>query len=128
MSAHETRVLIIDDDAHLRETLAEALDLEGYLCMQAGTAKEGLDAAKTRNPRVVICDIQLPDSSGFQICQDLRKFSRQMVVILMSGRFLSSEEKTQGFSLGADEYLTKPFDIKGLSVRIRQLLGRAPGR
>lgn len=128
MSAHETRVLIIDDDAHLRETLAEALDLEGYQCMQAGTAKEGLDAAKTRNPRVVICDIQLPDSSGFQICQDLRKFSRQMVVILMSGRFLSSEEKTQGFSLGADEYLTKPFDIKGLSIRIRQLLGRASGR
>ena len=124
----QTHVLIIDDDPHLRETLAEALDLEGYVCMQAGTAKEGIDTAKKRNPRVVICDIQLPDSSGFQICQELRKYSRQMIVILMTGRFLSSEEKTQGFSLGADEYLIKPFNIKELSIRIKQLLGNSKGR
>jgi len=121
-------ILIIDDDAHLRETLAEALDLEGYECFQAGSAREGLEMAHSRKPQVVVCDIQLPDSSGFQICQDLRKMSRGTVLILMSGRFLSSEEKTQGFSLGADEYLTKPFDIRELSIRIRQLLGRVSGR
>src|SRR4051812_34972823 len=124
----KTTILIIDDDAHLRETLAEALDLEGYHCHQAGTAKEGLDAAKARKPKVVICDIQLPDSSGFQICQELRRSSKALVLILMSGRFLSSEEKSQGFSLGADEYLTKPFDLKELSIRIKQLLARAGQR
>lgn len=69
-------------------------------------------------------DIQLPDSSGFQICQELRKYSKEMILIMMTGRFLSAEEKTQGFELGADEYLTKPFDLQELSIRIRQLLTR----
>ena len=118
------KVLIIDDDAHLRESLAEVLDLEGFTCFEAGNAKNGIDSAKKNNPDVVILDIQLPDSSGFQICQELRKMSREFVLIMMTGRFLSAEEKTQGFSLGADEYLTKPFDIAELCVRIRQLLTR----
>ncbi len=118
------KLLIIDDDAHLRESLAEVLDLDGFECHQAGDAKEGIAAAQKLSPDVVIMDIQLPDSSGFQICQELRKRSKTMILIMMTGRFLSSEEKTQGFELGADEYITKPFDLAELSVRIKQLLSR----
>lgn len=118
------RILIIDDDTHLRESLAEVLDLEGFNCFEAANAKNGIDSAKKNNPDVVIMDIQLPDSSGFQICQELRKMSKELILIMMTGRFLSTEEKTQGFSLGADEYLTKPFDIAELCIRIRQLLTR----
>jgi DNA-binding response OmpR family regulator len=118
------KVLVIDDDAHLREGLAEVLDMEGFTCLEAGNAKSGIDAAKKNNPDVVIMDIQLPDSSGFQICQELRKHSKDFILIMMTGRFLSAEEKAQGFSLGADEYLTKPFDIRELCIRIRQLLSR----
>lgn len=120
-----TTLLIIDDDAHLRESLAEVLELDGFECLQASAAGEGIAAAKKHNPRVVIMDIQLPDSSGFQICQELRKHSKDMILIMMTGRFLSAEEKTQGFQLGADEYLTKPFDLQELSIRIRQLLTRS---
>ncbi|MBI4801232.1 MAG: response regulator transcription factor [Elusimicrobia bacterium] len=118
------KILIIDDDAHLRDSLSEVLELEGFGCLLAGNARAGIDSAKKHNPDVVIMDIQLPDSSGFQICQELRKHSRDFVLIMMTGRFLSAEEKTQGFSLGADEYITKPFDIQELSIRIRQLLSR----
>jgi len=118
------KVLVIDDDAHIRESLVEVLDLEGFTCIEAGNAKAGIDAAKKQNPEVVIMDIQLPDSSGFQICQELRRYSKDFVLIMMTGRFLSAEEKAQGFSLGADEYLTKPFDIQELCLRIRQLLSR----
>ena len=122
------RLLIIDDDAHLRESLAEVLELEGFDCVQAGTAHSGIEAAQKADPDVVIMDIQLPDSSGFQICQTLRKRSRQTILIMMTGRFLSSEEKKQGFELGADEYITKPFDLAELSIRIKQLLSRrTPG-
>jgi DNA-binding response OmpR family regulator len=122
------KLLIIDDDAHLRESLAEVLELEGFDCHQAGTAQSGIEAAKKVDPDVVIMDIQLPDSSGFQICQTLRKRSRQTILIMMTGRFLSSEEKKQGFELGADEYITKPFDLAELSIRIKQLLSRrTPG-
>ena len=118
------KLLVIDDDAHLRESLAEVLELDGFECLQAGAAADGIATAKKNNPKVVIMDIQLPDSSGFQICQELRKHSREVILIMMTGRFLSAEEKTQGFELGADEYLTKPFDLQELSVRIRQLLSR----
>ncbi len=125
MADQTIKLLVIDDDAHLRESLAEVLELDGFDCLQAGAAKEGIDSAKANNPKVVIMDIQLPDSSGFQICQELRKYSKDMILIMMTGRFLSAEEKTQGFELGADEYLTKPFDLQELSIRIRQLLTRS---
>ncbi|MBI4351576.1 MAG: response regulator transcription factor [Elusimicrobia bacterium] len=118
------KILIIDDDTHLRESLAEVLDLEGFKCFEAGNARGGIESAKKNKPDVVIMDIQLPDSSGFQICQELRKFSKEFILIMMTGRFLSAEEKTQGLSLGADEYMTKPFDIPELCIRIRQLLTR----
>ena len=87
------KLLIIDDDAHLRESLAEVLELDGFECHQAGAAKEGIAAAQKIEPEVVIMDIQLPDSSGFQICQELRKRSKTVILIMMTGRFLSSEEK-----------------------------------
>ncbi|HAM35555.1 MAG TPA: hypothetical protein DEB40_01985 [Elusimicrobia bacterium] len=123
-----TKLLIIDDDAHLRESLAEVLELEGFECYQAGAAHAGIETAKKVDPDVVIMDIQLPDSSGFQICQTLRKRSRSTILIMMTGRFLSSEEKKQGFELGADEYITKPFDLAELCIRIKQLLSRrTPG-
>ncbi len=118
------KLLVIDDDAHLRESLAEVLELDGFECHQAGTAQSGIDTAVKVNPDVVIMDIQLPDSSGFQICQELRKRSKTTILIMMTGRFLSAEEKKQGFELGADEYMTKPFDLAELSVRIKQLLSR----
>ena len=120
----KTTVLVIDDDVNLRESLGEILEMEGFECTLAGSAKEGLKIAASKQPTVVIMDIQLPDSSGFQICQTLRKTSRPQILIMMSGRFSSSEEKAQGFGLGADEYVTKPFDPKELTARIRQLLSR----
>ena len=124
MTTKHPRLLIIDDDAHLRESLAEVLELDGFECHQAGAAKDGIAAASKLDPNIVIMDIQLPDSSGFQICQELRKRSKTTILIMMTGRFLSSEEKKQGFELGADEYITKPFDLAELSARIKQLLSR----
>lgn len=118
------KILIIDDDAHLREGLCEVLELEGWTSFASPNAKTGIELAKKNKPDVVIMDIQLPDSSGFQICQELRRYSKDVILIMMTGRFLSSEEKTQGFELGADEYITKPFDIRELLVRIRQLMSR----
>ncbi len=122
--AIKSRILIIDDDAHMRGSLADSLELEGFDCHQAANAKAGVESAQKNNPQTVIMDIQLPDSSGFQICQELRRASKDTILIMMTGRFLSAEEKTQGFALGADEYITKPFDLRELSVRIKQLLGR----
>ncbi len=119
-----SKILIVDDDANLRESLCENLELFGFECYEAKNAKEGLEVAKKNQPDVVIMDIQLPDSIGFQLCQEIKKSLKDIIIIMMSGRFLSSDEKTQGFTLGADEYITKPFDIQELVVRIKQLLSR----
>ncbi len=75
MAEQSIKLLVIDDDAHLCESLCEVLELDDFKCLKAGAAKEGIEAAKKNNPKVVIMDIQLPDSSGFQICQELRKYS-----------------------------------------------------
>jgi DNA-binding response OmpR family regulator len=120
----ETKILVVDDDANLRESLTESLELFGFKCFSSKNAKEGYEVVKKVMPDVVIMDIQLPDSIGFQLCQEIKKLSKDIVIIMMSGRFLSSDEKTQGFMLGADEYLTKPFDIQELVARIKQLLSR----
>lgn len=121
------KILIIEDDAHVRELLALQLEAAGFECHQAGTAQSGIDAAVKLSPDAVIMDIQLPDSSGFQVCSTLRKRSKKMVLIMMTARFLMLEEKTQGFELGADEYLTKPFAMAEITARIRQLLSRRQG-
>ena len=118
------KLLIIDDDDNLREGMVEVLELEGFECFEAATAKEGIEQALKEKPEAVICDIQLPDSSGFQIAQELRKKFKSIVLVMMTGRFLSSEEKTQGISLGADDYFIKPFNLPEVSARLKQLIER----
>lgn len=121
------KLLIIDDDDNLREGMVEVLELDGFDCFEAANAKEGIDCARKEKPDAVICDIQLPDSSGFQIAQELRKDFKDMVLVMMTGRFLSSEEKTQGINLGADDYFTKPFNLPEVAVRLKQLIKRKLG-
>ena len=121
-----TNIAIVEDDAGICEDLAQMIRETGDMAC-ACVCRNGR-AALHKIPRcptdIVIMDIQLPDSSGFQICQELRKRSKTVILIMMTGRFLSSEEKKQGFELGADEYITKPFDLAELSARIKQLLSR----
>ncbi|MBI5883572.1 MAG: response regulator transcription factor [Elusimicrobia bacterium] len=124
MPETKPKVLIIEDDAHVRELLALQLKAGGFECSQAGAAQSGIDAALKLDYDAVIMDIQLPDSSGFQVCATLRKRSKTVALVMMTARFLTAEEKAQGFELGADEYVTKPFDIAELLARLRQLLSR----
>ncbi|MDD2772800.1 MAG: response regulator transcription factor [Elusimicrobiales bacterium] len=118
-------ILVVDDDAKLGEGLCEVLELEGFVCARAATAQEAVRLAAQLKPSVVLTDLQLPDSNGFQLCQSVKKISRDTVIIMMTGRFLSTEEKTQGLQLGADDYITKPFDLRELSARIRSILARS---
>ena len=125
-----TTVAIVEDNAGICEELEQIIREDPgcscvCVCRNVQTALRKIPALA---PDVIIMDIQLPDSSGFQICQELRKRSKTVILIMMTGRFLSSEEKKQGFELGADEYITKPFDLAELSARIKQLLSRNASR
>jgi len=119
-----TRVLVIEDDAGMRESLKDLLSLEEFECDVADTGKKGLAMFQLNRPQLVVLDLQLPDISGYQLCQMLKKDPalRRVPVIMVSGRFTEPQDRIQGFELGADDYFAKPFDPVLFVARIKNLL------
>jgi DNA-binding response OmpR family regulator len=119
-----TKILVVDDDAGIRESIKDLLALDNFECTVAGSGEEGLALAIAEHPEMVVTDIQLPDMSGYQLCQTLKRdpLSRHVPVIMISGRFTEPEDRLQGFDLGADEFFSKPFDPRYFMARIRSIL------
>lgn len=117
-------ILIIEDDTTLRETLQINMKTIGYDVISAADGKKGLKLAKINMPRVVVLDIMLPSIDGFSLCEHLRSNNPDIIIILLTA--LGSEpEKLKGFSLGADDYMTKPFSVNELNARIKAHLKKA---
>ena len=119
-----TRILVIDDDAGMRESLTDLLSLEEFECDVAESGKKGLAMFQLNKPELVVLDLQLPDMSGYQLCQQFKKDPslRRVPVIMVSGRFTEPQDRIQGFELGADDYFAKPFDPVLFVARIKNLL------
>jgi DNA-binding response OmpR family regulator len=115
------RVLVIDDDASMRESLKDLLSLEQFDCDVAESGKMGLAMFELNAPELVVLDAQLPDVSGFQVCQVMKK-GLQVPVVMVSGRFTEPQDRVQGFELGADDFFTKPFDPMLFVARVKNLL------
>jgi DNA-binding response OmpR family regulator len=116
-------ILIVDDEAHIRELVAHYLTREGFTVEHAETGPLALDAFAKTQPSLVVLDIMLPGMSGTEVCREIRKTS--MVPILMLTARDDIVDKVVGFELGADDYLTKPFEPKELVVRVKALQRRA---
>ena len=119
------RVLVIDDDVAVHEVIHAYLEREGYIVYSATTGGEGLEITRLKQPALVILDLMLPDITGTEVCADIR--TRSDVPILMLTARSSLEERVEGFSEGADDYLVKPFSPRELVVRVKALLRRAGG-
>ncbi len=123
-----TRILVIEDERDLCELLDFNLKREGYETIIAHDGQEGLRKAQTLLPDMILLDLMLPGLSGFDVCRELRsgERTRDIPIIIISAK---SEETDQvvGFSLGADDYVTKPFAVKVLLSRIKALQRRAEG-
>ena len=115
-------ILIVEDEEHIANSLAGVLSDEGYNVFTAGTLKEGLVEAATRSPDLVVLDLALPDGDGLVILKEIRAYS-MLPVIVLSAR-INEEQKVQALDMGADDYLTKPFGISELLVRVRVQLRR----
>lgn len=116
-------ILIVEDDENLRLTLADNLGEEGYQVDHVGLGQHALKLAE-RNPYdILILDIMLPDMDGYRICQTLRKRKHPAKIIMLTARSLE-DDLLRGFDVGADDYLTKPYRLRELFVRIRALLRR----
>ncbi|HEY7326055.1 MAG TPA: response regulator transcription factor [Gemmataceae bacterium] len=122
------RILIIEDERGLTDVLEYNLKREGYETIVAHDGQEGLRKAQTLLPDLILLDIMLPGLSGFDVCRELRggDRTRDIPIIIISAK---SEETDQivGFSLGADDYVTKPFHVKVLLQRIKALQRRLEG-
>jgi DNA-binding response OmpR family regulator len=118
------KILVVDDDAGIRESLKDLLSLDDYDCAVAASAEEGLAMMASEKPQLVVTDVQLPDMSGYQLCQTLKRNpdSQDVPVIMISGCFTEPEDRIQGFQLGADEFFPKPFDPAYFAARVRSIL------
>jgi DNA-binding response OmpR family regulator len=117
------RVLIIDDDVAVHEIVRAYLEREGYIVYSATTGIDGLEITRLKQPALVVLDLMLPDIAGDQVCTELR--SRSDVPIVMLTARSTLEQRIAGFSVGADDYLAKPFSPRELVVRVKALLRRA---
>lgn len=120
-------VLLVEDEQELCLTLGDRLRSEGYTVDIAFDGDAGLDKA-TRQPfDLIILDVMLPLRSGFDLCTDIRRAGMMTPILLLTAR-AQTVEKIVGLKLGADDYVTKPFDTFELMARIEALLRRAPGK
>lgn len=119
----KTKLLVIDDAPDIVHFLKMALESEGYLVAVAHDAREGLRLAHHFHPDAVLLDIMMPGMDGWQMLSHLREFSDVPVIMLTA--LGGIENKVQGLDLGADDYITKPFDLSELRARVRSTLRRA---
>jgi DNA-binding response OmpR family regulator len=115
-------ILVVDDEPILRETLAEALDADGFRVVTAADGREALSRFREHQPDLVVLDLMLPELSGIEVCRIIRAESGVPIVMLTAKT--SELDKVVGLELGADDYVTKPFSLRELSARIRALLRR----
>ena len=117
------KILIVEDDKLLLNTLKFDLESDGFKVITANSYKEGLEISRGNNFDIALLDINLPDGDGFSICKAIKaRFSTP--VIFLTARDQEVDE-IKGFDLGADDYITKPFSLKLLKMRINAILKRA---
>jgi DNA-binding response OmpR family regulator len=116
-------ILVVEDETTLRETLADALEVEGFRVVAAADGREALTRFRTDRPDLVLLDLMLPELSGIEVCRIIRAESGVPIVMLTAKD--SELDKVVGLELGADDYVTKPFSLRELSARIRALFRRS---
>ena len=124
--AERERILVIEDDQHIRIFIASVLESEGYDVFMAGNASRGAHEAVKCQAQLLLLDLGLPDQDGVEFIRDFRGWSATPVLII-SARTQESE-KVAALDCGADDYLTKPFGVRELLARVRALLRRAPAQ
>ena len=117
------KILVVEDDVNLLETLKYNLRKEGYDVATASDGEQALEVARREKPDLLILDIMLPKMSGFEVCRILRK--EMTVPILMLTAKANEMDKIVGLEIGADDYMTKPFSMRELLARVRAMLRRS---
>ena len=119
------RALVVEDDVNIAELLKIYLQKDGFEVVNAYDGGRGVALAESFRPDIILLDIMLPVMDGWQVCREVRKTSRVPIIMLTAKG--ESMDKISGLEMGADDYVTKPFDPKELLARIRAVLRRTDG-
>jgi len=122
----KSKILVVEDDQDLADMLNSYLRVQGYEVVIANWGEEGIQTAQTGRPDLLILDIRLPDIDGFEVARRLRadrKTSKIPIIFLTERR--ERNDKLAGLELGADDYITKPFDVQEMRLRVRNVLKRS---
>jgi DNA-binding response OmpR family regulator len=121
----EPIVLLVDDDAAVRRSVAEGLELEGFEVVPASGGRAALAAVETVTPAVIVLDLGMPDLDGLEVLRRLRDSGHDVPVCILSARD-EVDDRVRGLEAGADDYVVKPFALEEVAARIHALLRRRP--
>ncbi len=120
------QILVVDDESRMRKLVKDFLKREGYEVLEAGDGAEAMDVFySNKNIKLVILDVMMPKMDGWQVCREIRESSRVPVIMLTARS--DERDELQGFELGVDEYIAKPFSPKILVARVSAILRRTYG-
>ncbi|MBS2016663.1 MAG: response regulator transcription factor [Deltaproteobacteria bacterium] len=117
-------ILVIEDEPHIVMGLRDSLEFEGFHVISAGKGKDGIQLARAESPDAIVLDLMLPDINGYAVCEELRRISAFVPIIMLTARSQETD-KIRGLDAGADDYVTKPFSVNELIARIRAIFRRA---
>ena len=122
-----SQVLIIEDEPDIRKTIDYNLTKESFTVVQAGSIEEGEKALASNQIDVIILDLMLPDGSGLTLCRDIKSDdkTKHIPIIILTAK-TEEVDRVVGFELGADDYVTKPFSVRELILRVKAILKRGP--
>ncbi len=121
----KTVVLIVEDEADIRDLLSFNLEREGFATLEAEDGHKGIELAKQHKPDIILLDVMMPGKDGFQVCRELeRKSETANIPIIMLTAKGEEIDRIVGLELGADDYVVKPFSVRELILRIRAILRR----
>ena len=118
------RILLVEDEMSLQETIKLNLDLDGYKVNAVGDGKSALKAFKQERFDLIILDVMLPEMDGFKVCESIRLENKEVPILFLTAKN-SSADKIAGLKLGADDYLTKPFNLEEMLLRVQILMKRS---
>lgn len=124
MTNGSPKILLAEDERALVRTLTDMLTANGYEVQSFHDGKEALQAASAGSYDLILLDVMMPSLGGFEVCRNLRRRGIQTPILMLTARG-QVRDKVEGLKLGADDYLTKPFDVEELKARIEALLRRA---
>ena len=118
------KVLVVDDEARMRKLVRDFLTVKGFLVVEAGDGEEAIDIFfEQKDLALILLDVMMPKMDGWEVCRTIRKYS-QVPIIMLTARG-EEQDELQGFSLGVDEYISKPFSPKIVVARVEAILRRS---